>query len=122
LARKSSFTDKVWDAVDANAIQTSNLTNVLQNSDNMSLHCKFSGAVDGTFKVEATNFIPASLAASDYIWYELDFGSALTLTADTECQILLTSLPFCALRFVWTPSSAVGVTLTANLTSKTVGS
>lgn len=100
-------------AVDASTTQTSAATTVDQ-IDYMSYHCKFSGNVSGTFKIEAQNSELDS-------WYELNFGAALTITSESEAQILINDVPFVNVRLVWTPSSAAGQTLTSILTMKSRG-
>ena len=91
---------------------TSSETDVSQ-LDKASIHCLFSTANSGTFTVEAKN------GDSD-TWYELNFGSPLTITTETDVQILLNEMPFTRIRLKWVPSAGAG-TLTATITSKTVG-
>lgn len=103
---------KMLDAVSASASQTSESTNVEQ-VDKLSIHCLFTVASSGTFVVQARNGKTDS-------WYDLNFGAALTITSETDVQILLNECPFTDIRLKWTPSSASG-TLTASLTMKAVG-
>ena len=103
---------KMLDAVSASASQTSAATNVEQ-VDKLSIHCLFSAANTGTLVVQARN------GTSDG-WYDLDFGSAMTITAETDVQILINECPFTDIRLIWTPSAGSG-TMTARLTMKAVG-
>jgi hypothetical protein len=103
---------KMLDAVAASSAQTSAATNVEQ-VDKLSIHCLFTNASSGTFIVEARN-------GSKDGWYALDFGVPLTVTAETNVQIVLNESPFTDIRLTWTPSSASG-TMTASLTMKAVG-
>ena len=100
------------DAVDASSTITSGNTDVSQ-VDKFSIHCKFSANVSGSFTVEAKN-------SDNDSYYVLDFGSALTLTTASECQIVCNEVPFKLVRLVWTPSAATA-TLTATLAMKSVG-
>lgn len=111
--RKNVHRYTCLNAVNAAVTQTSSAT-VVDQVDYMSYHCKFSGNVSGSFKVEAQNSDQDS-------WYELNFGAALTLTSENECQILINEIPFQNVRLVWTPVSAAGQTLTAILTMKSKG-
>jgi hypothetical protein len=114
MARKSLVHSyKMLDQVAANSAQTSGPTNVEQ-IDKVSIHCLFSVASSGTFKVQARN-------GSADSWYDLNFGAALTVTTETDVQILINETPFTDIRLLWTPSSASG-TLTATLTMKAIGS
>jgi len=113
VARKSLVHSyKMLNAVAAGSNQTSAATNVEQ-IDKLSIHCLFSAAASGTFVVQARN-------GSSDSWYNLVFGAALTITSETDVQILLNECPFTDIRLLWAPSSASG-TLTATLTMKSVG-
>lgn len=113
MARKHVIYDfQPFVAVSATTSQTSVETNVSQ-LDELSVHLKFSASNSGTFTVEARN-------GKDSDWYELDFGAPLSITAESEVQILLRELPFTDVRFKWAPSAGSG-TLSARLTAKTLG-
>jgi hypothetical protein len=103
---------KMLNAVDSSIVQTSGATNVEQ-MDKLGIHALFSSASSGTFKVQARN------GASDG-WFDLNFGSSMTISNETDVQIILNECPFTDIRLVWTPSSSTG-TLTASLTMKAVG-
>ena len=101
----------------AGSAQVSSETNV-ENLDSCSYHVKFASAASGTFKVQARN---ADLKTTDTTaWYDVNFGTPLTISSETDVQILLNQLPFKEVRLVWTPSSASGL-MNAYLVMKTVG-
>jgi hypothetical protein len=109
---------KMLDAVDATVSQTSTKSNVEQ-LDSASIHVKFSAANSGTLTVEARNgSYPAHEAEVN--WYALQFGAPLTITAETDVQIVLSIMPFSEIRLKWAPSAGAG-TMTSVLTMKTVG-
>lgn len=117
MARKNTIPGfKIFNATSATTNQTSSTVNVL-NLDKCSVHVKFSAANTGEFTVEARNRRDES---DDAPWYQLDFGSDLTVTDETQVQIVLNSLPFTDFRVNWIPSAGSG-TLTARVTAKTEG-
>lgn len=117
MARKNIIRGyKLFNAVNATTTQTSNETNVAF-LDRCSIHLKWTAANTGTLKVEARNQRDDS---DDAPWYELDFGTTLSVTAATEVQLVLKEMPFTGIRVVWTPSAGSG-TLTARLHAKTEG-
>jgi hypothetical protein len=103
--------------VSAASPQTSVKTNVEQ-LDSASIHVKFSSVVSGTLTVEARN--GSYPEHDDSNWYPLSFGSALTITSETDVQILLKEMPFSEIRLKWVPSAATGI-VNAFLTMKTYG-
>jgi hypothetical protein len=111
--RKQTFDYPVFQSVDASTSQTSPESQV-NSSDKLSYHIKFSTNNSGTFDVQAKN-------DSADTWVSLNFGSALTLTADNEALLILTEVPFDLIRLLWTPSAGAG-TMTAYIKSKAVGS
>ncbi len=102
----------ILNAVDATATQTSASTNV-ETADKISIHCLFSASNSGEFKVFARN------GAND-AYYQLSFNATMTITAQTECQILLLECPFSDIQLQWVPSAGSG-TLTATISTKVVG-
>jgi hypothetical protein len=117
MGRKNVNSWAALDAVNATLPQTSDYTTIT-SIDKMSIYCKFSAANSGSFVVEVANSNPGVDALIN--WYELDFGAPLTITAESECQILLTETPFQLIRLKWVPTSGAG-TLTATYYSKMVG-
>lgn len=103
---------KAFNAVSATSTQLSAETDV-SYLDSLSYHCKFSAANSGEFKVEAQNGDKDS-------WYQVPFSSTLTITTETEVQILMNELPFTRIRLRWVPSAGSG-SLTCFLTSKSKG-
>lgn len=104
-------------SVPATASQTSGITNVL-NLDNATIHVLFSAPNSGTLIVEARNISPLQGDVSGF--YPLNFGAPLTITSETNVQIILNSMAFTDLRIKWVPSSGSG-TVSAFLNMKTVG-
>lgn len=103
---------KALDAADATSVQISAET-VIDQTDKLSYHVKFSAANSGTFEVQVRN-------GEKNDWYALNFGTPLTITAETEVQLLVNECPFTHVRLQWTPSAGSG-TLTAAITTKSVG-
>lgn len=119
----SGFT--IFNAVDATATQNQNDTSasiaasgnggtIIDSADKVSIHCKFSTNNTGEFFLYANNSDDQSR------WYKLEFDEAMTMTAETECQILLLECPFKRIYLQWVPSAGAG-TLTAQLSAKVVG-
>jgi hypothetical protein len=102
----------VLDGAAATSNQTSAETAV-DMTDKMSYHVVFSASNSGTFTVEAKNGDKDS-------WYALNFGSALTISSETDVQIILNECPFTKIRLKWVPSAGSG-TMTARVTTKSVG-
>jgi len=102
----------------ATSNQTSGKTNVA-NMDSASIHIKFSAANSGEFIVEARNGEYAAHEA-ELNWYALQFGELLTITTETDVQIVLAEMPFTEVRLKWIPSAGAG-TMNAYLTMKTAG-
>lgn len=109
---------KLFNAVSATTSQTSEIVNVA-NLDSLSIHVVFTAPNDGEFIVEARNNQQEN-STSPAPWYELDFGSVLTIAAETEVQIVMNQLPFTDIRVIWTPSAGAG-TMTGRVTAKTLG-
>lgn len=103
---------KVLSAADATASQTS-LETTVDRVDKIAYHVVFSSANSGTFTVEAKN-------GKDDSYFTLNFGSALTIAAETDVQILLNECPFTLVRLKWVPSAGAG-TMTARINTKTLG-
>lgn len=106
---------------------TSNITNVEQ-FDKCSLHLTWTAGPVGSFTVQARNGgKPAANTALpspkiDDSWYDLDFGSAMSVTgADSELIIQLLELPFTDIRVKWAASSGSASDLKILLTQKVVG-
>jgi hypothetical protein len=108
-----------FDALPASAAQTQVVPTNVENTDSCSYHVKFSAPASGTFTVQAKNADLRPDQAS-IAWYDLNFGSPLTITAETDVQIVLNEMPFKEMRLVWTPSSASG-TVSAYLLMKAKG-
>lgn len=104
--------------------QTSNITNVEQ-LDKVAIHCKWTAGPAGEFKLLARNggkVAPLNTVKYTDSWFELNFGSALTITgADSEIQIVLAECPFTEVQLTYTASTGSASDLTAYLTAKTVG-
>lgn len=107
-----------YKSVSATTTQTSQISNV-ETSDAATIHVHFSAANSGTLSVEARN-IYANPNEPTKGFYPLSFGAPLTITAETEVQILLNTMPFTEIRLIWTPLAGVG-TMSAFLNMKTVG-
>lgn len=114
-------------SVNMSSAITSNFTNVEQ-FDKCSIHASWTAGPAGTFKVQARNGgSPAALTTTpkakiEDTWYELDFGSPLTvLAADAEILIQFNELPFTDIRVLYTPTSGAATDLKILLTQKTVG-
>lgn len=105
-------------AVDATATEDSsaNVTNI-RYIDKAAIHCKFSASNSGTFHVFVRT---GKTPIENYPWFELNFGSALTITSQTECLIEMQQLDFEDLYLQWVPSAGSG-TLTATLHMSSVG-
>ncbi len=117
MSRKHVVKYQAFTDLSASVSQTSAPTNV-ENTDGVSYHVKFSSPSSGTFSVQARN---ADLKSTDTVaWYDLNFAVPLTVTSETDVQILLNSTPFKEIRLVWTPSSGSGL-INAYLVMKTVG-
>lgn len=114
MSRKLTHSYTVFNAVNA-AISEDNSASPTDISqvDKAAIHCKFSAPNSGDFKVWVRN------SASD-AYYELNFGSALTLTAETECNIEMQQLDFKDLYLQWVPIAGSG-TLTAILHMASLG-
>ncbi len=114
MARKNVHSYTVFSAVAATSAQSNSAspTDVSQ-IDKCSFHCKFSASNSGTFKVYARN------SKSDS-FFELDFGSPLTITSESECLIDLQEVNFSDIYLDWAPSSGSG-TLTTILHMSSVG-
>jgi hypothetical protein len=104
---------KTMDAVAANVAQTSKET-VVGQMDKLSFHCTFTAPASGTFTVQAKNGEKDS-------WYNLDFGTSLIISFETEAIFNLFELPFKSVRIQWGGDAACAGTLTAVLASKAVG-
>ena len=114
MARKNVLaTYKMIDAASLSGGITSNSTNVL-NTDKASIHLVWSGAAgSATVSVQARNGEKDS-------WYDLDFGSAITISgASGDHQLVLLETPFTDIRVV-IGAGATG-TVTATLTMKQLG-
>lgn len=99
-----------------NASFTSQTVNV-QNTDKASIHVKWSVAgPEGAFTLEARQ------GDESTDWFELSFGSAITiLNTETEIQLMLTEIAFREIRLKWAPTNSVSATAQAIITLKTVG-
>lgn len=114
MSRKHSHSYTMLRAVSATTSQDSSANPTdISYVDKASIHCKFSAANSGSFKVWVRNSI-------DDTYFELDFGSALTLTSETECNIEMQQLDFQTMYLQWVPSAGSG-TLTAILHMASVG-
>lgn len=105
-------------SVSAAAPQTSKLSNV-NSADSATIHVSFSTLNSGTLTVQARN-IETLPSEPNKAWYDLSFGTPLTVTSETNVQIILNSLSFYEIRLVWTPSSGSG-TISAFLNTKVAG-
>ena len=115
MARKNFVEQfKMLDAADISTNQTSELTNVLK-LDQASIILEWSGSSPvGTVTVEARN-------GSDGNFYELDMGSTISISGNSgNHQLLFSEMPFSDIRLQYTSTSGTG-SLTATITSKTVG-
>lgn len=86
--------------------------------DTCCYHVKFAAPATGEFFVEARNADTESYDTSN--WFEVNFGAELTITAETDVQILLNELPFKEIRLKWVPDSASS-TMDAYLVMKAKG-
>lgn len=96
-------------ALNAASATTSQIssTSTVDLLDKASYHVLFSTANTGELRVDARN------SATD-AWYALDFGTLLTVTAETEVIVNINQINFTHFRLVWTPSVGAG-TVTATL-------
>jgi len=104
----------MWDATSLGATTSSDATNV-QYLDKASIFVEWTGTVPvGAITVQARN-------KSDGTWYDLDFGSAISVSGATGSHsIVLNEVPFVDIRLTYTRTSGTG-TITATLVSKAVG-
>jgi len=109
---------KMLDSADISANVTSESTNVL-NVDTASITLEWTGTAPvGTVEIEATNDETTSASPT---WVSLDFGSVISVSgASGNHQLIMTELPFVAIRVKYTSTSGTG-NLTATLTMKTTG-
>lgn len=119
MSRRPVVKHIAFDALNAAVAQTQNPVTSVENQDTASYHVKFSAPASGTFSVQARNadLRPDQAALA---WYDLNFGAPLTITAESDVQIVLNELPFKEMRLVWTPTSASG-TMSAYLLMKAKG-
>lgn len=103
----------------------SNITNV-EHLDKASIHLTWTAGPAGEFKVLARNGgkptaqnLSGSQPKIDDTFYELDFGSAITITgADGQVQIVFNELPFTDIKVTYTASSGAAADLKMLLTAK----
>lgn len=112
MSRKQTHSFAMVDVSNATSSIQSATTNISQ-VDKLSIHCKFSAANSGEFKVFVRNSPKDS-------FFELDFAQTLTITSESECLIKLSELYFTDLYITWTPSAGSG-TLTATLHMASIG-
>jgi len=112
MARKNVVSVTTLDNVTAAVGIISDIHHVSE-IDYLSMHAKFSTANSGQFIVYGKNHDKAD-------WYELSFGAPLTITAESECQIVLNKIPCKYIKLEWVPLSGAG-TLTVYTTMKSVG-
>lgn len=105
-------------SVSATTAQVSASTNV-ESVDTATINVKFSAPNSGTLTLQARN-IQANPNEPEKGWYELNFGSPMTIAAETEVQILLNTMPFSEIRLTWTPTAGAGL-MSAFLNMKSVG-
>jgi len=118
MSRKNVVkTYKMLESEDVSVNITSSTTNVI-NLDKASIVLEWSGTAPvGTVTIEATNDDPDKSP----LWRELDFGSTISISGNTgNHDLIFNELPFRAMRIQYVAGSGTG-TLTATLTSKTVG-
>ena len=105
-------------SVPATTAQTS-VKSTVETLDAATINVKFSAPNSGTLVLQARN-IAATDNEPEKGWYELNFGSPMTITSETEVQILLNTMPFTDIRLIWTPTAGAGV-MSAFLNMKSVG-
>jgi hypothetical protein len=114
MARKHVHSYTIFRAVDAtSSISNSTAPTDVSQVDKFNIHCKFSAANSGDFKVFVRN-------SKDDSYYELNFGAALTITSDTECLLEIQEANFSDMYISWVPTSGSG-TLTAILHMASLG-
>jgi hypothetical protein len=120
MSRRPVVKYTAFNALSAAATQTQSQPTNVENTDTASYHVKFSAANSGTFRVQARN--RDLLPAEDILntWYDVNFGSPLTITAETDVQIVFNELPFKEIRLIWEPSAGSG-TVSAYLLMKAKG-
>lgn len=104
----------MFDAADISTNQESNITDVLY-LDQASIHLTWTGTSPvGEIKVMAQN-------GEKDTYFELDFGSTISISGNTgEHVLILSEMPFTSLRLDFLSTSGTG-SLTAYITSSTVG-
>lgn len=121
MSRRPLVKYTAFDALSAATAQTQIYPTNVENTDTASYHIRFSAANSGTFRVQARNrdVLPAAdLAAT---WYDVNFGSPLTVASETDVQIVFNEMPFKEIRLIWEPSAGAG-TISAYLHMKGKGS
>lgn len=81
--------------------------------DKATIHVVFSAASSGALSIWAKNSLEDS-------FFELNFGTPLTVTAETEINIEMQQLDFQLMYLAWVPTAGAG-TLKANLHMASVG-
>jgi len=106
---------------DMSAEIISSVTDV-KNLDNAAIRLTWDigGTPVGTVTVEAVQ-TKESEPEADYEWFELDFGSTITIdNTGTEHQLIFNQLTFDKIRLKYNRTSGTG-TMNAKITAKTVG-
>ena len=106
------------DSEDATAVIKSEITSV-STADSAAYYITFSAPNTGVFTVQARSGY-YQIYDTESGWFDLDFGGALAVTAETEVVILVQDLTFADMRLVWTPSAGSG-TISAKLSMKVLG-
>jgi hypothetical protein len=119
MSRKHVVPFHALKSADATINQTSPKTNC-QQYDSGSYHIKFSAANSGEFIVEARNQAYESADDAETGWYEVSFGAPLSITAETDVQILFNAMDFAEIRLKWEPSAGSG-TMNTRLIMKSKG-
>jgi len=120
MSRRPIVKYTAFDALSATTAKTQAQPTNVENTDTASYHVRFSAANSGSFRVQArnTDILPAADLAPT--WYDINFGAPLTVTAETDVQIVFNELPFKEIRLIWEPSAGAG-TISAYLLMKAKG-
>lgn len=108
-------------SADISTTQTSDTT-IVEGIDEASILVQWSGTSPvGTITIEASNSTENEFKKNLEVWETLDFSATISVSGNTGShQILLNSLPFRAIRFIYTASSGTG-SLTAHINASSIG-